>query len=253
MTAGGPLLELAGVAKRFGELRAVDGVSLDLREGETTAIIGPNGAGKTTLFDLMTARRTADAGRIRFLGREITDASPDTVARRGLVRTFQISSVFPALSVRDNVLTAVLARLRRGAIASRPLRREREALDRTVRIMESVGLLDVGDVSCADLSHGDRRRVEVGMGLALRPRLMLLDEPTAGMAPAERRATADLLAELAGRGEVTLLLTEHDIDLVMRLAARIVVMHQGGIIADGPPREIAQHPEVRRAYLGETR
>lgn len=253
MTAGGPLLAIERLVKRFGELRAVDDVTLEISEGQLTALIGPNGAGKTTLFDVVTARLAPDAGRVRFSGRDITRSSPAAIARNGLVRTFQVSSVFPALSVRDNILTAVLARLGRGAVASRSLEGERGALGRAADIMEMLGLAEFGGVACRDLSHGDRRRVEVGMALALEPRLLLLDEPTAGMAPAERRATADLLVELARRGEATLVLTEHDIDLVMRLAGRVVVMHQGTIIADGPPEEIAQHDEVRSAYLGERR
>lgn len=247
------LLETDGLTKHFGELYAVNAVDLAIREGETTAVIGPNGAGKTTLFNLVTRRMRADRGRVRFRGTDITTATPHAVARMGLVRTFQVSSVFPGLSVQQNLLTAVLAHTGRSGVSTRSLGRERESLERVQGLLVGLDLRDVANVACDELAYGTRRRVEVGMALALEPRLLLLDEPTAGMGTSERQATVELLSELARRGDTTLVLTEHDVDLVMSVAQRIVVMHQGEIIADGTPEEIVEDTEVRRAYLGESR
>ena len=250
MSGTSPVLEIAGLRKRFGELHAIDGVDLTLSEGGVTAVIGPNGAGKTTLFNLVTRRLTADAGTVRFLGTDITTSSPDEIVRLGLVRSFQISSVFADLSVRQNVLIAVLARLGRSGVMLSRASAEDEAHERTQAVLERLSLTDRANVVCAELGYGDRRRVELGMVLALEPRMVLLDEPTAGMGPAERRATGALIGELASDGRYTVVLTEHDVDLVFGLARRVVVMHQGQVIADAAPDEIAADPEVRRAYLG---
>ncbi len=245
------LLRTSGLRKRFGELRAVDNVSLELHEGILTAIIGPNGAGKTTLINLLSGALTPDEGRIEFLGEEITHLPAHLRVRRGLVRSFQIMNIFPRLSVEENVLVPVLMRLRRDRHVWGPVSRCSDALAEVERVLQAVGLWEMRNHPAGALSHGDKRRLELGIAIASRPVLCLLDEPCSGTNPVERRGVLALVQKLAREGQTTFVIVEHDMDVVFSLAQRIVVMSRGQILADGTPSEIRDNADVRAIYLGE--
>ncbi len=243
------LLRLRGLRKAFGHLQAIDGLDLDVEAGRITAVIGPNGAGKTTLFNLVTGRLRADAGEIRFKERRLAGLGPDAVARLGIARSFQITNVFPGLGVRENVRLAAQARLPEATSLWRPARALGAAHARAGAVLDEVGLARFGDHRADTLSHGDQRHLEIAMALATDPELLLLDEPTSGLSSAETGATMTLIAEIARSR--TVLLIEHDMDLVMRLSHRVVVMDAGRKIAEGTPADVAADPEVRRVYLGD--
>lgn len=247
--AEGPLLETRGLRRAFGGIRAVDGVDLALAPGEVRALIGPNGAGKTTLFHLLTGHLAPDAGTVRFRGEPIGGLGPHRIWRRGLARTFQIPAVFPNLTVAENVQVALLSwRGRTLSLAGRARDLER---DRAVALLRRAGLGADGDRRAGELSYGDLKKLEVAIALANEPALLLLDEPTAGMAPAERRELMALVGEIARERGLTLLFTEHDMDVVFAAAERITVLHQGRVIAEGPPDAVRADAEVQRVYLGE--
>ncbi len=243
------LLEVRNLVKQFGALRATDGVVLDVRAGETHAIIGPNGAGKTTLIGQLSGDLRPDAGRIRFAGQDVTRLRAPARTHLGLARSFQITSVYREFTALDNVALAVQAhaghsyRFWRSASGDRALREPAR------RILEEVGLGARADVLAANLAHGEQRQLEIAMVLATKPRLMLLDEPVAGMGAEESQRMVQFLSTLKGRQ--TIVLVEHDMDAVFSLADRISVLVYGRIIATGAPEEIRVNPEVRAAYLGE--
>lgn len=246
------LLETSNLTKSFGRMVAVDHVDLTVHAGELTAIIGPNGAGKTTLFNVVTGKLRPTAGRVRLQDDDITGLPPHAVIRRGIGRSFQVTNLFPGLSVLDSVGVAVLSqRGLTGRILPSRIRAQ-AAQEEAVRLLQELGLEGHGHQPCGTLSHADQRAVEIGLALAARPRLLLLDEPTAGMGPEETAAMVGLLRGLARRDGLTLLLVEHDMRVVFALAERIVVMHQGRIIADGPPASIREDAGVRKAYLGDS-
>ncbi|HET7875111.1 MAG TPA: ABC transporter ATP-binding protein [Methylomirabilota bacterium] len=241
-------LGLDGVSKSFGGLRAVDGVTLAVRPGERRALIGPNGAGKTTLFNLISGELPATAGTIRLFGRDVTALPPHRRAALGLARTFQITNLFPSLTVLENCLLAVQALTRAKFAMLRPLSRF-AALEQGARAaLAAVGLADRADVVVRTLSHGEQRQLEIALALAGQPRLLLLDEPTAGLSPAESQLMADLLRRLDPA--MTVLIIEHDMDIALELAENVTVLHYGRVIADGPREEIKAHPQVREIYLG---
>lgn len=245
---GPPLLKLEGVSKAFDGIMAVNRVDLTLTAGERRAIIGPNGAGKTTLFNVITHRFPPDAGRILFKGRPIDRLPPVRIWRLGISRTFQITSIFPRLTCLENVQIACLSHARRTlnlVVPAVGMTRETAST-----LLGSVGLKGQAEQTGAALSHGDRKRLELAVALASEPELLLLDEPTAGMAPKERFALMDLVLALARERGVTLLFTEHDMDVVFAAAETITVMHQGSIIAEGSPRAVRGNPEVQSVYLG---
>ncbi|MGH7353995.1 MAG: ABC transporter ATP-binding protein [Candidatus Rokuibacteriota bacterium] len=244
-----PLLEIRGVTKRFGALTATDRIDLEVREGETHAIIGPNGAGKTTLISQLAGDLRPDAGTIRFAGHDVTGLGAPARARRGLARSFQITSIFREFSALDNVALAVQAHAGHSFRFWRPARREAALRDPARAMLERVGLGERADVPAANLAHGEQRQLEIAMALATRPRLLLLDEPVAGMGADESQRMIRFLADLKGRQ--TIVLVEHDMDAVFTLADRVSVLVYGRIIATGTPEEIRSHAEVRRAYLGE--
>jgi len=244
-----PLLEVEGLTKRFGGVVACDGVSLDVAPGEIHALIGPNGAGKTTLLAQLSGELRPDDGRIRFLGRDITG---DTAAARpglGLARSYQVTSVFREFSVIDNVALAVQAQAGHSFRFWRPARGERALREAARAVIERVGLGTRGAVRASELAHGEQRQLEIALVLATRPRLLLLDEPTAGMAQAESRGMVELLAGL--KRDHAFLLVEHDMDAVFALADRITVMAYGRVIASGAPAAIRASRAVREAYLGQ--
>jgi branched-chain amino acid transport system ATP-binding protein len=247
-----PVLETRGLTKRFGELAAVDDVSLAVERGEFRSIIGPNGAGKTTLFNLVSGALAPTDGRVVFDGANVTDLPPHERVRRGMGRSFQITTLFGGLSVRENVRLAAQSTVNRGFSARaaylRPTGAFPEVAERTDRVLERVGLAARADEPAAALAYGDQRRLELGVVLATDPALVLLDEPTAGMSADETRETMALIDDvLADR---TLLLIEHDIDLVMAVSDRVTVLHRGRVLAEGTPDEVADDEDVRAAYLG---
>jgi branched-chain amino acid transport system ATP-binding protein len=243
------MLEVTGLSKSFGALRASDGISLEVRDGETHAIIGPNGAGKTTLIAQLAGDLRPDAGRIRFAGEDITALPAHKRARRGLARSFQITSIYPEFSALDNVALAVQASAGHSFRFWRPARRDPALSEPARRILGEVGLSGRSHVLAANLAHGEQRQLEVAMVLATGPRLMLLDEPMAGMGVDESQRMIALLAGL--KRKHTIILVEHDMDAVFRLADRISVLVYGRIIASGSPDEVRANREVRAAYLGE--
>jgi len=243
------LLDVQGLVKTFGALRATDNVYLDVRRGETHAIIGPNGAGKTTLIGQLAGYIRPDAGSIRFDGEDITGLGAAARAHRGLARSFQITSIYREFSALDNVALAVQARVGHSFRFWRPARNEPALRDPARAILSDLGLGERADVIAANLSHGEQRQLEIAMVLATSPRLLLLDEPVAGMGADESQRMVEFLATLKGRQ--TIILVEHDMDAVFTLADRISVLVYGQVIASGAPQEIRANPEVRRAYLGE--
>jgi branched-chain amino acid transport system ATP-binding protein len=244
-----PLLAVRGLRKRFGGLVATDGVDLEVAEGETLAIIGPNGAGKTTLIGQLSGDLKPDAGTIQFAGADVTAMSASARSHLGLARSFQITSIFRDFSALDNVALAVQAHAGHSFRFWRPARAEARLREPARAILEQVGLAARADVPAGTLAHGEQRQLEIAMALATRPRLLLLDEPVAGMGLDESQRMVQLLRALRGRH--TIVLVEHDMDVVWALADRISVLVYGRVIATGAPEAIRLNAEVRRAYLGE--
>ena len=250
--SGDPVLETEGLTKRFGELVAVDGVDLRVERGEFRSVIGPNGAGKTTLFDLVTGALRPSEGRVRFDGEDVTGLPPHERVRRGLARSFQITNVFPGLTVRENVRLAAQATSEAEVSALERFFRPKQSFESVVETatdtLERVGLAGRGDERAGALAYGDRRRLEIGLVLATDPAVVLLDEPTAGMSVEETAATMDLIGDvLADR---TLVLIEHDVDLVLEVSDRVTVLDQGRVLTTDTPEAVAADPAVQSAYLG---
>ncbi len=244
----GPLLETVGLCRDFGALRATNEVSLRLEAGSRHALIGPNGAGKTTFINLLTGVLRPSQGRILLLGEDITGLRPDQRARRGLARTFQINQLFPELTPLETVGLAVSHRLGGDWQWWRRLGNRRDVVEEAAGILEQFGLVDVMGVRVAALPYGRQRMLEVALAIASRPRVLLLDEPAAGVPDAER---AEFLAAVdALAGDVAVLLIEHDMDLVFRFADRISVLVAGALLTEGSAEEIADDPRVREVYLG---
>src|SRR5206468_2699862 len=243
------MLEVKGLTRSFGALRATDGIDLDVREGETHAIIGPNGAGKTTFIGQLAGNLRPDAGRIVFAGEDITHLSAPRRARKGLARSFQITSIYPEFTALHNVALAVQAHAGHSFRFWRPAHRDATLIAPAEKILDEVGLGARASSLAANLSHGEQRQLEVAMALATQPRLLLLDEPMAGMGGEESQQMIEFLGTLKGRH--TMILVEHDMDAVFRLADRISVLVYGRLIATGEPEAIRANPEVRVAYLGE--
>jgi branched-chain amino acid transport system ATP-binding protein len=245
------ILEVLAVSKRFGSLNAVSDVSLKVARGELRAVIGPNGAGKTTFFNLLSGFFPPSAGRIVFDGRDVTMIAAHRRVAMGMARTFQITEIFPDLSVQENLrIGAEVA----GGYTLRAWisRAERAAVRRQVdEILDLTGLAAKTDRLVGELAHGDQRVVEIATALTLRPRLLLLDEPTAGMGEQETYAVTKLIRQLRQRGDLSIVLIEHDMRVVFHLADRITVLDQGRLLAEGAPAEIAANPAVQAAYLGQ--
>lgn len=242
-------LETRGLVKRFGSFLATDGVTLRVAAGARHALIGPNGAGKTTLIHLVSGWLAPDAGDVLLAGAEVTRLAQHRRVQRGLVRTFQINRLFAELTVLESVLLAVNERLGLGARFWRPLASAGAALDEAAEVLDQIGLLDVAHRGTRQLPYGKQRLLEIALALAARPKVLLLDEPAAGVPAAEGRELFDAIAALPR--EVTVLLIEHDMDLVFRFADRISVLVGGALLAEGTPEAIARDERVREVYLGE--
>ena len=243
------LLRVEGVTKSFDGFVAVLDVSVTVEKGQMACIIGPNGAGKSTLFNLITGHLTPERGRVFFDDREITGMPPHRICQLGMGRSFQRTNIFPRLSVFDNVQVAVLSHQKKSLNLFTPANRlaERE----TYALLEQVGLADEAQSVAGTLAYGFQKQLELGIALASEPQLLLLDEPTAGMSPQETAGTIALIGKIARERSLTLLFTEHDMDVVFSIAEKITVLHQGKVLADGAPDEVRQNLEVQQVYLGE--
>ncbi|WP_439026408.1 ABC transporter ATP-binding protein [Haloarchaeobius sp. DT45] len=251
LDTGDPVLETRDLTRRFGELVATDDLSLTVQPGEFRSIIGPNGAGKTTLFNLVSGALYPSEGSIIFQGEDVSQLPPHQRVRRGIGRSFQITNVFGGLSVRENVRLAAQAALRKRSVTENLFGNKdsfEDLNDRTDDVLARIGLDGRGDERASAMAYGDRRRLEIGLVLATDPTLVMLDEPTAGMSADETRATMELIGDvLADR---TVLLIEHDIELVMNASDRITVLNRGAELATGTPEAVAENDEVQQAYLG---
>jgi branched-chain amino acid transport system ATP-binding protein len=244
------LLRVENISKQFGNLTAVNGVSMTVESGELRAVIGPNGAGKTTFFNMISGFLSPSSGRVVFDGKDITSISPTRRVWLGIARTFQITEVFPELSVRENlrVSVEVAAGYRLSPWLSRNADGEIRA--RVIELMDMGGLSDKADRLVGELAHGDQRATEIMMSIALKPRLLLLDEPTAGMGDQETYDITRLIRKLHREQKLTIVLIEHDMRVVFHLADRIMVLAEGALLAEGTPQEIAANESVQAAYLG---
>ena len=243
------LLQTRALTKTFGSLRAVDEVDLVVQPGRLHAIIGPNGAGKSTFFNVVTGFFPANSGSVIFKDQDITQLPPHVISRRGVVRAFQRGTIFQTFTVFENVQTSILSRKGKTrdlfGLAGGMLRGE------TLRVLETLGLAEQADVHAGHLSHGDLKRLEIGIALGMEPELLLLDEPTAGMSPEETTAQAALMQRLVAERGLNIVFTEHDMDVVFGIAKWITVMHQGRVIADGMPEDVRRDRHVQAVYLGE--
>ena len=242
------LLSVQGLGKCFGAFVALKDVSVAFRPGQLTAIIGPNGAGKSTFFNLISGAFAPSSGSITFEGRAIGGCAQHEFARMGSAKSFQITNVFRHLSAHENVRVAAQMRSARFELF-KPRRAMAELIDAADALLARVGLADVAHKRAADLAHGQQRALEIAMALAAEPRLLLMDEPTAGMSPQETTAMMDLITRIAA--ERTVVLVEHKMKLVMGICQRLVVLHHGELLAEGSPDEIRRHSDVRRVYLGQ--
>jgi branched-chain amino acid transport system ATP-binding protein len=243
------MLEIRGLSKSFGGVRAADNVTLDFADGSLTAVIGPNGAGKSTFFNLITGALKPDSGQILLNGVDIAGRTPPDIVRHGIGRAFQVASIFPSLTVHETMLAAVCADQRRASVLYRrfPLA---ETRDRAEHAMELLGLASKRNRTAATLSHGDQKLLDIALALVLEPKVLLLDEPTAGMGTEERWRMIDKVRELWEMQKITVVFIEHDMDIVFKIAPEIVVLCYGRILATGTPKAIRRNQAVIEAYLG---
>jgi branched-chain amino acid transport system ATP-binding protein len=245
------LLKVEGLNKAFGKVVTARNLNFQLKAGELTSIIGPNGAGKSTLINVLSGSLSADSGSIFFQGRDISGLSIDQRVRLGLCRSFQVVNVFPHLNVFQNVEIPVLAVNKKAHHFFRPVGKEVGVHEMVMDHLERVGLAQKAQTPASELSHGDQRLLEVGIALAARPKLLLLDEPTAGMNPVERVEILENIRRLSNSGETSFVIVEHDMDIVFSLSDRVMVLHRGDIICDGHPDHVKGDDQVRECYLGE--
>jgi branched-chain amino acid transport system ATP-binding protein len=243
------VLTITSLKKSFGGLAAINGVDLSAERGQITSIIGPNGAGKSTLFNLITGLVRPDQGEIVFNGTKITNLKPNKICNLGVARAFQIVNIFPKLSTLKSIQVAIFSREKRGLRLF--VNAKYSARDEAFRILQSVGLGDKGEILGSELSQGDQKRLEIGIALANNPKLLLLDEPTAGMSSVEKEHIIDLINRLSKHEDLTILFTEHDMDVVFSLSDKIWVLHFGRIIFSGSKEEVKSSEIVRKIYLGE--
>jgi branched-chain amino acid transport system ATP-binding protein len=245
------ILGVEKVRKAFDGFGAINGVSFSIRQGEICSIIGPNGAGKTTLFNLITGHLPVDEGKLTFKGLDITRRPPHRICRLGIGRSFQRTNIFPRLTVFQNIQAAVLVHRGKSLTFFRPV--DSFFQEETATILEKVGLGEYAEVVSGSLSYGFQKQLELGIALAREPELLLLDEPTAGMSAQETRQTMELIGKVTREKGLTLLFTEHDMEVVFSISQRIMVLHQGRLIAEGTPEDVRGNSEVQKVYLGEGR
>jgi branched-chain amino acid transport system ATP-binding protein len=249
MSTAQTLLSVEHLTKSYGGVHAVRDVSFELKAGEILALIGPNGAGKSTCFDMLNGQTMPGSGRIRLLGEDTTGKKPREIWQMGVGRTFQITATFPTMTVRENIQVALVSYRRQlfNLWASTPQFARAEA----ERLLELVGMGGYAERACGELAYGDLKRLELAVALANQPKLLLMDEPTAGMAPRERIELMRLTASIAREKSIGVLFTEHDMDVVFEHANRILVLNRGTLIAEGSPEQVRRNPQVRAIYLGE--
>jgi len=245
------LLRTEKLRKYFGVVSAADNIDLEIHGGVLTSIIGPNGAGKTTLINLLTGNILADSGKIFFCNEEITSLPIHKRVKKGICRSFQIMNIFPKLTVLENLQIPILSRMNRSLSFIKPVDRHPDVNVRVEELLEEIGLTERRDLAAGTLSHGDQRLLEIGLAMAPDPKLLFLDEPTAGMNPVERVKILENIRRLSRERQFTFVIVEHDMDIVFSLSDRIIVLHRGQILADGKPEEIKQNEDVRKVYLGE--
>jgi branched-chain amino acid transport system ATP-binding protein len=245
------LLRTEKLKKYFGVVSAADDVNLTIEKGRLTSVIGPNGAGKTTLINLLTGNILPDSGKVFFNGEEITRLPIHKRVKKGICRSFQIMNIFPKLSVYENLQIPILSYLNRSMRFYRPAHCHIDSNERVDQLLQEIGMTDKRDLLAGTLSHGDQRLLEIGLAMAPEPKLLFLDEPTAGMNPVERVRVLENIRRLSIEKESTFVIVEHDMDIVFSLSDRIVVLHRGQILADGTPAEIKGNEDVRKVYLGE--
>jgi branched-chain amino acid transport system ATP-binding protein len=245
------MLAVQNLKKSFDGFIATNGVSFSIQKGELVSIIGPNGAGKTTLFNLITGHIPPDEGRLTFKGMDITHMRPYKICRLGMGRSFQRTNIFPRLTVFQNIQAALLAHKGKSLTFFKAV--DSFFREESLEILSRVGLKDFANTISGSLSYGFQKQLELGIALASEPELLLLDEPTAGMSAQETRQTIDLIGRITREKGLTLLFTEHDMEVVFSISQRILVLHQGRLIAEGPPEQVRNNPEVQKVYLGESR
>lgn len=244
-------LEIRNLSKEFGKLRAVNDVNLEVKKGSIVAIIGPNGAGKSTLFNLVTGYLPVSSGMVVFKGEELTNLPPYKILQKGVSRSFQVSNIFPDLTAFENVRIGVLSHRRKTMKLFSLVEEMYEITEEASNILKSVGLTHELNTVASTLSHGDQKRLEIGIALTNEPDLLLLDEPTAGMAPEETMNTVNLIKDISNKRNTTIVFTEHDLNVVFSIAERVIVLQQGSVIADGTGEEVRKDKKVKEAYLGE--
>ncbi len=245
------LLRTEKLRKYFGVVSAADDIHLRIEEGVLTSIIGPNGAGKTTLINLLTGNIMADSGKVFFCNEDITHFPIHKRVKKGICRSFQIMNIFPKLTVFENLQIPVFSLVNRSFRFFKPVRSYRDVSERVEKVLAELGMTSKRDLPAGTLSHGDQRLLEIGLAMAPEPKLLFLDEPTAGMNPVERVKVLENIRKLSCEKQSTFVIVEHDMDIVFSLSDRIVVLHRGQILADGKPEEIKQNEDVKKVYLGE--
>jgi branched-chain amino acid transport system ATP-binding protein len=245
------LLRTEKLRKYFGVVSAADDVDLQIEEGVLTSIIGPNGAGKTTIINLLTGNILPDSGKVFFYDEEITHLPIHKRVKKGICRSFQIMNIFPKLSVFENFQIPVFSLMNRSLSFFKPIRSHADVNERVEKLLAELGLTSKKDLPSGTLSHGDQRLLEIGLAMASEPKLLFLDEPTAGMNPVERVKVLENIRRLSHEKQSTFVIVEHDMDIVFSLSDRIIVLHRGQILADGKPEQIKQNEDVRKVYLGE--
>ena len=245
------ILRIENISKSFDGNPIFKDVSFSVTRGELSAIIGPNGAGKTTMFNLITGYHVPDSGRIIFKGKDVSGSEPFDIVKLGMARAFQITNIFPRMSVLENVLSTVITKDRGNLNIVTNFRKLRSARDRAYEILDSVGLADLAQRQSGTLAHGNQKRLDMAVALALEPELLLLDEPMAGMSPEERWQIIDLVHALWQRLGITMIFIEHDMDIVFKISQKIRVLCYGSLLAEGTPAEISKNEKVIEAYLGE--
>ena len=245
------ILKIDNLVKSFDGNKVISDVNLSIAQGELSAIIGPNGAGKTTLFNLITGYHIANSGKILFEGKSIAGMQPFDIVRLGIARAFQITNIFPKLSVLENIVATVITHRKGNLNVVTPTRRLKSVYDRAYQILEDVGLADRAQRQSGTLAHGNQKILDIAVALAMEPKLLLLDEPTAGMSPEERWKTVELIQKLWQQLNITMVFIEHDMDIVFGISQKVRVLCYGSMLAEGTPEEISKNEKVIEAYLGE--